>query len=1380
MVRQQPIFTAPGVAPIYADETLNQQVSQQALANTALAGANLATLPAQVLDFALMTLRGGAKLLPAIDAFGAETAGQKPLGSDFAAMVEKNVPERMFTPAMVNAITFGNRENLLKAAGPMGSMSELGGQLVGGFGSTLALASKAPAAFKTFDTITDIATATPSQAFFNMAKTPLGTIGAGAGVGVVSSLLPAIDVGYNAQTGESNPTAAGLTMGLGTALGAAIPAALTGPQLAKQGKQVLDDIVNSATGMIKQSDNMQIVKQISQRALERQQMEAFTKVATEQMEALPPPKVPEEFRIEKTFSETVPGYEEIPNIAKENEEYFTLLKQEEEEVQQSFSSFTNKADEELNTLTSFIEETKSKPIEITDKEINEKLKIPYKKKDILNEIREGKKAEIKTERDSIKQELDTALEQQLLLKEKEANFNKLRKEKTEEELTKEFNKPIATVEKQLAKDIEVSERAISKIQKRLAQVDNRLEKTIPVQKAEYEARLAEVEAQRNKVREEVFTAKQTEQQKLVQDLEKEADGLFNKYQTETETYQNKLNEIQSQKQQIESSRPKLPVLREPEVVAPKALDVPETPARFIASKEGIKEIGPDGVEMPVIKFDETAAKTGVQEDGTIVVKGKQPVDTQQPVTPRATLEPSGKHNAYVVPITNAIKRISKPIGNLVRRYLSESRMIQQEMQKEFKPLKDILLKYQNDDAAMAAVRRQDLENVPEELRNAIQEYQTIFKDKLKLLKDAGLDIDADVDFYLPFRVKDVAQLKGKLSQDEQQIIADVFGSAEKAQYNDPEKIRILNRKLEKSRANMKVTPEMMIDYHSMPEALDRYISETADQVAQALLFDGNIAGNFYTDLLPRLLAKDSKLSPKQQQLVQNQLIKMFGDRNYVAEPMLKAYQSILGALTVTGPKTVLAQASSAMSNLHKFGLPSTLSSMYRTLKGLGKLNESFVNKLNPRILQELNDQGQIRVIGGLMDFLKNKRLTPLQKGGKLTQEGIFAALKAADFMEKETTYNAAYSWLKSKVGSKRFKLFLDEYAGAFSPEEALKLEQDLLSLKKNPKQLITKEVLLATDFLAGERLVLDFGDKSAGALSRSGLERSMHSLMSYAYKMAADETDRTVGLFTQAIKEKNWDKANLAAQNTASLFAIFLPGMILFENFKSGRPLDENITPQRMVRATLENVMPTTNRVASTFHRLQTNPNADEIIGNLVLPGSGTVLKTIGSAAKLTAEGRPQDIYNPEENPQYRYMPPRIATEYIYSKSDAFKQRQADQLSQNSPTLKAERDMQLLQDTNKVGLLNEKNVTDLKSLRKDLTKFRSMKSNLEYGTLDPLQAKQMEIIEKALPREKIRFRQQLEAKRSTMSEAQYQDLLKREDEIIMNKLIEWIKSGHTL
>ena len=201
---REPIFTAPGVAPIYADEALNQQVSKQALANTALATANLPTLPAQVLDWALATIRGGAKVPELIRQSRGESpfdiatqdAGltNEPITQTLARVVEQNVPDKLFTPAMVNALTFGNRDKLLEAAGPMGPVSEMGGQVIGALGGTLALASKAPKFFQAFDTVTDVVTATPSQAIFNMAKTPLGALGAGAAVGATGSLLPAADV----------------------------------------------------------------------------------------------------------------------------------------------------------------------------------------------------------------------------------------------------------------------------------------------------------------------------------------------------------------------------------------------------------------------------------------------------------------------------------------------------------------------------------------------------------------------------------------------------------------------------------------------------------------------------------------------------------------------------------------------------------------------------------------------------------------------------------------------------------------------------------------------------------------------------------------------------------------------------------------------------------------------------------------------------------------------------------------------------------------------------------------------------------------------------------------------------------------------------------
>ena len=58
---------------------------------------------------------------------------------------------------------------------------------------------------------------------------------------------------------------------------------------------------------------------------------------------------------------------------------------------------------------------------------------------------------------------------------------------------------------------------------------------------------------------------------------------------------------------------------------------------------------------------------------------------------------------------------------------------------------------------------------------------------------------------------------------------------------------------------------------------------------------------------------------------------------------------------------------------------------------------------------------------------------------------------------------------------------------------------------------------------------------------------------------------------------------------------------------------------------------------------------------NALFPGLPTASKAYADAIQTFSEGGLADVYNPNLNPSFRYMPPRMATEYVYRQSDEFK-----------------------------------------------------------------------------------------------------------------------------
>lgn len=1265
-------------------------------------------------DTSVDSLKGLVDLGKALnsDRYG-DDPGLKQLAESPVGDFIKSIPDHVAMKTAQDIGTFGQRENITQIPGGQGLLDSV--PLVGMIASLPVFGAMSAGAGTTAGTVMDLLSGSPgaTQAM-NAVKTAPQMFGTLGGIGAGSMVLPGIHYNTDPNTGNINAGGVGQAMLAGGIAGIGLGGVAMAPQLAKQGKQVLDDIVKGATGMIKQSDDMQIVKQINQRQLERQQMEAFTKVATEQMDTLPPPRVPEPVQ---------PKVDEVLSQP-EQEQYVNL-------IDEQFKQEQAPLEEELNTITSFIEEAKAKPIEVTDKEINEKLEIPYKKKDILNEIRESKKTEIKAEKDSIKKELDTALEQQLLLKEKEANLNKLRKEKTEEELNKEFNKPFTTVEKQLVKEIETSEKAIGKIQKRLAQVDSRLEKTLPVQKAEYEAKLQEVEAQRNKVREEVFTAKQTEQQKLVQDLEKEAETVFGKYEKARQDYEQGLSEFGTTPQQ-----------------------------RLVASKEGIKEISADGVETPIIETKEA------------------------PTTLTSNLRIRGDVGYSPRPLVNRLSGISQKLGSKVEAAnLIGTRMRRLEMAERLKPTLDVLRKYKNNFEIQAKLADRKLDEVPEELATAVRSAQEILNNKMADdLEGIGIEIPTRLDNWLPLRVKEYDELQETIRglQDNPHLLDLDYRTLEQKATplrRDPKAMQNINKKLEEQRTITKHTPEMMKSYYSLDESLLRYIDEYADQMGRADLFGGRVDIGVEQGIVKLLQEYGSDLTPKKQQEALELIARHFLGEEYVSSPVFKTIQSAIAATLLTGVKTGLAQLLSTFSNLERTGMLNTAEGVAHALRQVLPIGEAnkYVNKVSKQILSEVSEKSSVEVLGNYIDFLKDTRYTPLDKAGRMAQDISFSIVKAGDWFEKESTYAANHSWFKRQFKKKKsdeLDLFFERYEEGLK-QHGITKEQAKEGFLKGEDNVSTIAVMALR---SEQRLISSSLDKAAFAIPTdraNEIGSLVANLMTYSLKHAADLSDRTLRMAVQGVKEKDPRKVKLAMKNLLA-FAAVLPLYTVFDKSRrEGKPTDITVTD--MASSALTSTAPMMQRGLRYINEnLQGTGDVKDLL-NVAIPGSGVPLQ-LG----VDIASDPAGTFDPARNKSFKRMPPGFIFDTLYSFSDQAKVDKQKQLERNSPTQKAMNEYKLAKDAYKVNLpasvLNNPRLA-----RQKITERQQAVSRIKkYGTDDEVQASRNKMIQKALPAERKRFQAAMEAKRGQIGEQRYQELLRQQDEIIIRKLNELMENGKAI
>jgi hypothetical protein len=195
-------------------------------------------------------------------------------------------------------------------------------------------------------------------------------------------------------------------------------------------------------------------------------------------------------------------------------------------------------------------------------------------------------------------------------------------------------------------------------------------------------------------------------------------------------------------------------------------------------------------------------------------------------------------------------------------------------------------------------------------------------------------------------------------------------------------------------------------------------------------------------------------------------------------------------------------------------------------------------------------------------------------------------------------------------------------------------------------------------------------DRALVSLTGDSIERAANFAYTFNNKFATALRTDLKNLTKEVTTSKNPAKVAKKLLEVAAGAGTVIGATVGLGLYRSGYIGNEEqnmpITSDALGKTTLEAVggmaAPYITRAVKTGAAIkESNPmNRFETIANAAFPTSGTLFKTAGSAAQLALQGTPQDIYNPEVNPSYRYMPPRLVTEAVYRQSDKYKESMAD------------------------------------------------------------------------------------------------------------------------
>lgn len=1341
------VYTAPGSMPSNLSDQYSADVDPYAHAKAALAGYGAGySLAPGLLDTALMSLRGISKSAAALP-FS--------FGNDIAKATERVIPEPFAQKAVENILLNNQREEIAQKTG---ELPFLAGNLPGNVVAAVKLASKVPVLGNLFGIAGDIASGTPGASqYLSGAANTAQSIARGAKVGLAGSILPAIDVGYNAQQGTLDPQGAIATLGLGTAMGAGVSAL---PAIGKSGKELIDNITNAVKTRGAQSDAMATMRQMSERNFKMRQQQQM--LEQQQIEKLP---IQEPQMVEPTtYSGLGVGDKVVAPRSPVDSALGTLQKDqidfnsERKNIETSFKQQNKKLESELLTAQKYINEASAEP-KVTDIEINDRHQGPKNRNEIRSQIINQKQEVINAQKAELQSQLDT-------IQKKIDTFNEELSYRGQQ-LQEDYQRPIADI----SKDLETEK---ANLIQRINKLNNQ---KITVSKKEYQTLADQVNQERDAIRQQILQEKQAQNEQLLADLNKEVEGIYQRIDQTDADYREKIDILN----QLQNYQPQLPA----------RLSDLETPglfpeARFTAGPSGVRDAESNVIagkpEETNIQQKRLSRWTGTVKENQAGMQAvsfepiqrapiKQGIQAElNPIDTLPETEKTTNKKPTVdkwKPITNIIARLNPDLGAAVQKFAVAPNIYAYDIMTQVSDYGNAVKKYSKDPAVMKALgnieETQDYSTLPTDLAQALENAQPVFRKYAEGLNQKGMDINVSGKIYAP-RGWDMEKLQAKIGP----VLKDEYKV-----YSRDIQERYLSRQLEKEKTIPNVTDDL-VDALDMGRGLDNWIKNTAEKQAEVDLF-GNATGN-YAQNVANLMEKYKggfKSEKDLAEATQTLLDGIAGMKN--ATPQVhKFIARAISGLLYTGQSVAISQVADLFTSLARHNVFNTLYGTMDTIRTLipnaskQPILQNTLKKIGAlESVDAFADTGQIDKMLDFWSLLKDGDVkTALVNGlantGLAMNKVSYMLTRMADASGKKVNVLAAHNKFKSDPN-----LLLKDLA-MYEPDPNKRLEiiDYYKGFKNNDKQKYEPVPISVLTYLTNHALAYHVKsplDRSLTMLSTDGVARWINVGQSFAYKFAATAEDRFNAEIQQAVQSKSLTKPVLTVAEKLGKLAIIIGGNFVLRMMNSGYKMTNEseglpVTPEAagsvLADTTMGLLKPGTGRVLKTIGKLQNAKMGDPAVVpemiNQLLPGSKTLGKVGADVGILLAEGRPQDIYNINVNDSFRYMFPRPIMDTVYKLSDKAKDdlsKRAIYQAQNQIAPEKERYDQYeraakvlksfhLLDPADVEVLT-KGTLGTTEYAKALSRSESAISNLrQYGTTD-LQRATPAIVERNAMRAKI-------------------------------------------
>ena len=1210
-------FNSFNISPERRKEITDEELFDILTPAAAIGAGMIASPIGAIPDIALMTARGVGKAASVLPG----------LGPEFAKGVERTIPEPFVTRNIENALTFGNREKLAQS---LGSETPFGiGELMGGIGGPMALAAKAPGLFKAFDVATDIASGTPgASAFLGRATTPLGAVGRGAAVGAAGSLFPAVDVGYNATEGTTNLPGAALTIGAGGLLGGAIPAALTG-------KQLLDDISQTVKKRLVQSDNTKTMSDITKRRYEA--MQAQQMAVQKQMEQMPyeNPLAAEEATqiIPKEISSNQMSQDDA--LAEFELELAGNIKKAVLESQNELTAKLNLQKELQNNIAEF-----ENPTPINFKKVSDEKLFSYGD-NIDNAIAKwfGKNPRGKINKESV--EFYGGLDNQLLNStyfKRKPDFKELQKQKKLAQKSETIfayegdgvDKAAVQINEMLGGNVDeqmLGERIVDFMKKN------------PTGNSSYKKQLQDIMK---------FQTEGEEGQYLPQ-VQQELDSI--------------VDDITHLQKGIDEADIEInDIMQKPHVV------------NYLNKKKAQETLA----AQKTTPIAETKAETPV-----IKAETETPIAKPEELTPeRIEYDKDAKVNRWK-PVVDEVARLSKDVGAMMYNFAVRPGIYKAQLLEQVKPLINVIKKYSGDTAVMknlANIGRLGYDALPPDLARQLEALQPFFKAQAEAMNKAGMDIDLVNGIYFPRGWSDIKELQTRLGSQKKAYESDSGFLTDEQEVNFEN--RYLTRELEKSKTIPEVTDDI-IDLFDPMQGINNWLDNISEKQAEIDLF-GNATGNLKENII-NLVSKNIG-SFKSKEDAQKAILlmgKAIASRSSKVPNSYKLFSSAASAISFTGSSTLGSQFLDIPLSMARNGLINALDGVATTIATVfpqykGQMKQILKDAGLQDAVESYMDTGQFESLTGktakLFKLAQDKRYSKafqesLAASGLSLNKFIYIGTRLSDAFNKKAQIVARHRNLQKNPDlvledidrfipdQKERQLVIDFYKGYKTDKNQRK--------KPLPAPVIAYLVNTGLKYAAKTRY-----DRALVSLTGDSIERAANFAYTFNNKFATALRTDLKNLTKEVTTSKNPAKVAKKLLEVAAGAGTVIGATVGLGLYRSGYIGNEEqnmpITGDVLGKTTLEAVggmaAPYITRAVKTGAAIkESNPmNRFETIANAAFPTSGTLFKTAGSAAQLALQGTPQDIYNPEVNPSYRYMPPRLVTEAVYRQSDKYKESMAD------------------------------------------------------------------------------------------------------------------------